>query len=120
MTCIAPLVLHAATPAQLPEQRTLNQLVRSVTIHKTGCIAPVTFIHTPRGFRSCLRKPNVRSDKPTPTCKLSFPEHQYDVVVIDTAVNFLPLADRNKRTLRWALATLHDMANFPLAVLILN
>jgi hypothetical protein len=52
--------------------------------------------------------------------ELCFPESAYDLVVIDTAVSFLPLAERNKRTLRWAISTLHDIANFPTAVLVLN
>ncbi|MBI3823761.1 MAG: AAA family ATPase [Planctomycetes bacterium] len=52
--------------------------------------------------------------------ELNFPDYKYDLVVIDSAVNFLPLADRNKRTLRWAISTLRDMADFPVAVLILN
>jgi hypothetical protein len=52
--------------------------------------------------------------------ELCFPDGPYDLVVIDTAVSFLPLVDRNKRTLRWALATLHDIASFPVAVLVLN
>jgi hypothetical protein len=52
--------------------------------------------------------------------ELCFPDSAYDLVVIDTAVSFLPLADRNKQTLRWALSTLTDIANLPVAVLILN
>jgi hypothetical protein len=43
-----------------------------------------------------------------------------DLVVIDTAVAFLPLSERNKRTLHWLLADLRRMANIPVAVLILN
>lgn len=51
---------------------------------------------------------------------LCFPDPNYDILVIDTAVNFLPLTDRNKRTLRWAISTLCDFAQIPLAVLVLN
>jgi hypothetical protein len=52
--------------------------------------------------------------------ELCFPEPVFDLIVIDTAVNFLPLVDRNKRTLRWALATLGQIAGLPAAVLVLN
>jgi hypothetical protein len=41
-------------------------------------------------------------------------------VVIDSAVTFLPLDDRNKRTLRWALAQLRDFRDDPIGFLILN
>jgi hypothetical protein len=44
----------------------------------------------------------------------------YDLLVIDTAVAFLPLADRNKRTLRWVLSDLSMMAGNPAGVIILN
>jgi hypothetical protein len=53
-------------------------------------------------------------------CTLSFPEVSFDLLVIDTAVSFLPLADRNRRVLRWALSQLTLVASFPAAVLILN
>src|SRR4029077_2054598 len=53
-------------------------------------------------------------------CDLSLPERKFDLLVIDTAVSFMPLADRNKRTLRWALAQLSLVASFPAGVLILN
>jgi hypothetical protein len=48
-------------------------------------------------------------------CELSLPEPKFDLLVIDTAVSFMPLADRNKRTLRWALAKLSLVAGFPRA-----
>jgi hypothetical protein len=41
-------------------------------------------------------------------------------LVIDTAVSFVPLADRNKRTLRWSLSQLTMIADTPAAVWILN
>ena len=52
--------------------------------------------------------------------ELSFREDPFDLLVIDTAVRFLPLGDRNKKTLRWALAQLSLVAGFPVGVLILN
>jgi hypothetical protein len=52
-------------------------------------------------------------------CELSFPEPKFDLLVIDTATTFMPLADRNKRTLRWALSTL-GLVTDTAAVLILN
>jgi hypothetical protein len=42
------------------------------------------------------------------------------LLVIDTAVSFMPLADRNKRVLRWALGQLSLVANSPAGVLVLN
>jgi hypothetical protein len=51
--------------------------------------------------------------------ELSFPEPTFDLLVIDTATSFMPLADRNKRTLRWALSTL-KLVTGSAAVLILN
>ena len=51
--------------------------------------------------------------------ELSFPEPKFDLLVIDTATSFMPLADRNKRTLRWALSTL-NLVTGSAAVLILN
>ncbi len=53
-------------------------------------------------------------------CTLSFRDDPFDLLVIDTAVSFLPLADRNKRTLRWALEQLRFVAEFPAGVLVLN
>jgi hypothetical protein len=44
----------------------------------------------------------------------------FDLLVIDTAVSFMPLADRNKRVLRWALGQLSLVVNSPAGVLILN
>jgi hypothetical protein len=51
--------------------------------------------------------------------ELSFAEPKFDLLVIDTATSFMPLADRNKRTLRWALSTLGLVIDTA-AVLILN
>lgn len=51
---------------------------------------------------------------------LSFRDDPFDLLVIDTAVNFLPLADRNQRTLRWSLAQLSLVARTPAGVLLLN
>jgi len=53
-------------------------------------------------------------------CDLSLPERLFDLLVIDTAMSFMPLADRNKRTLRWALNELSLVGNFPAGILILN
>ena len=55
----------------------------------------------------------------TDVCELVFDDNPSNLVVIDTAVSFIPLADRNKRTLRWALSTLRLVAE-QAAVLILN
>jgi hypothetical protein len=52
--------------------------------------------------------------------ELSFQDNPFDLLVIDTAMNFLPLADRNKRTLRWALSELGLVARLPAGVLVLN
>jgi hypothetical protein len=43
-----------------------------------------------------------------------------DLLVVDTAVNFMPIAGRNARILRWAIAELSLVARIPAAVLILN
>jgi hypothetical protein len=51
---------------------------------------------------------------------LSFRDDVFDLLVIDTAVKFMPLASRNKRTLGWALSELSMVASFPAGVLILN
>ena len=47
-------------------------------------------------------------------------EDTFDLLVIDTAVRFLPLGERNKKTVAWALAQLALVAGFPAGVLILN
>ena len=52
--------------------------------------------------------------------ELSFRDDPFDLLVIDTAVRFLPLRERNKKTLMWALAQLSLVADFPAGVLILN
>ena len=44
----------------------------------------------------------------------------FDLLVIDTAVSFLPLAQRNRRPLQDALATLNDLTKIPLGVLLIN
>jgi hypothetical protein len=51
---------------------------------------------------------------------LSFREHAFDLLVIDTAVSFLPLADRNPRRRRWALSELGLVSRMPAGVLVLN
>jgi hypothetical protein len=51
---------------------------------------------------------------------LHFRGDPFDLLVIDTAVHFLPLGERNKKTQGWALAELSMVADFPAAVLILN
>lgn len=50
----------------------------------------------------------------------SFDEVVFDLLVIDTAVSFLPLAERNRQTLRWALSGLRELTTLPLAVLLVN
>jgi hypothetical protein len=52
--------------------------------------------------------------------ELSLRDDPFDLLVIDTAVRFLPLGERNKKTLRWALAQLSLVAELPAGVLILN
>jgi hypothetical protein len=52
--------------------------------------------------------------------QLSYRDDPFDLLVIDTAVRFLPLNERNKKTLAWALAQLSLVAGFPAGVLILN
>src|SRR5207244_325339 len=47
---------------------------------------------------------------------LSAQANPFDLLVIDTAVNFIPLNDRNKRTLRWALELLTMVAGLPAGV----
>jgi hypothetical protein len=53
-------------------------------------------------------------------CNLSFRDDAFDLLVIDTAVSFLPLAERNARLRRWAIAQLGFVASFPTGVLLLN
>ena len=53
-------------------------------------------------------------------CTLSLRNDPFDLLVIDTAANFLPLADRNARIRRWAISQLGLVATFPASVLILN
>jgi hypothetical protein len=52
--------------------------------------------------------------------KLSFRDDPFDLLVIDTAVRFLPLSERNKKIRAWALAQLSFVADLPAAVLVLN
>jgi hypothetical protein len=52
--------------------------------------------------------------------KLSFQEDPFDLLVIDTAVRFLPLGGRNKTTRDWALEQLSLVVGFPAGVFILN
>jgi hypothetical protein len=52
--------------------------------------------------------------------ELEFRDNPFDLLVIDTAVRFLPLTERNKKTLAWALAQLSLVADGPVGVLILN
>lgn len=52
--------------------------------------------------------------------KLSFRDDAFDLLVIDTAVHFLPLGERNKKTRTWALAQLSLVAGTPAGVLVLN
>ena len=52
--------------------------------------------------------------------ELSFNDDGPDLVVIDTAATFLPLGDRNKRTLRWSLSQLSLVSRLPAGVLVLN
>lgn len=52
--------------------------------------------------------------------ELSFRDDPFDLLVIDTAVRFLPLGERNEKARAWALAQLSLVADFPAGVLILN
>jgi hypothetical protein len=52
--------------------------------------------------------------------RLSFRDDPFDLLVVDTAVRFLPLGERNKKTRAWALAQLSLVARLPAGVLILN
>jgi hypothetical protein len=47
-------------------------------------------------------------------------EDPFDLVVIDTAMSFLPLNDRNRKAQRWALGQLRRLTGLPTAFLILN
>lgn len=47
-------------------------------------------------------------------------EDPYNLLVIDTASRFLPLASRNKNTLANALAHVKDLLGLPMAVLLIN
>src|SRR5207302_224940 len=49
-------------------------------------------------------------------CELSGQENPFNLLVIDTAVNFLPLAQRNPRLVRWAIAELSLVTGFPAGV----
>lgn len=51
---------------------------------------------------------------------LNLDDGAFDLLVIDTAVAFLPLAYRNARVLRWGLCQLSYVAARPAAVLVLN
>jgi hypothetical protein len=51
---------------------------------------------------------------------LSAEDDPFDLFVIDTAVTFMPLAHRNKRVLRWALAQLRLVADSPAGILVIN
>jgi hypothetical protein len=78
---------------------------------------PDLFFHTPTGDTpSRGRWKRFIDDLLT----LSFREDCFDLLVIDTAVRFLPLGERNKKTLGWALAQLSLVAGSPAGVLILN
>jgi hypothetical protein len=52
--------------------------------------------------------------------ELSYRPDPFDLLVIDTAVRFLPLGERNRKTLAWALAQLSLVAGLPAGVLVLN
>jgi len=51
---------------------------------------------------------------------LEFRDDCFDLLVVDTATKFMPLADRNQRKVDWCLSQLSLVADFPAAVLILN
>jgi hypothetical protein len=51
---------------------------------------------------------------------LLFRDDHFTLLVIDTAVRFLPLRERNRKTLGWALAQLSLVADDPVGVLVLN
>ncbi len=74
------------------------------------------FHHPPSGCPSRGRWKRFIDDLLT----LSFRDNPFDLLVIDTAVAFLPTADRNARLRRWALSELRLVAGFPAGVLLLN
>jgi hypothetical protein len=51
---------------------------------------------------------------------LDLPEDPYELLVIDTAMSFLPAAQNNTRALRWALHELRVVAGRPAGVLLLH
>lgn len=53
-------------------------------------------------------------------CDLESEQLRFDLLVIDTAVHFMPLSSRNQQTLRWVFATLKRIAQYPAGVLIIN
>jgi hypothetical protein len=52
--------------------------------------------------------------------ELSYRPDPFDLLVIDTAVHFLPLGGRNRKLLQWVLAQLSLVAGLPAGVLVLN
>jgi hypothetical protein len=52
--------------------------------------------------------------------ELSYRQDPFDLLVIDTAVRFLPLGGRNNKVLQWVLAQLSLVAGLPAGVLVLN
>ena len=113
-------------------QPTLNRPLRPVYDRADGLHCACEFhSHTAepahaRGGRPAHRSEQRRRGKPAAiTCQddlltLSFREDCFDLLVIDTAVRFPPLGERNKKTLGWALAQLSLVAGSPAGVLILN
>jgi hypothetical protein len=78
---------------------------------------PDLLFHTPIGDRpSRGRWQRFMGD----LAELAFREDPFDLLVIDTAVRFLPLGERNRKTLAWALAQLSLVADSPAGVFLLN
>jgi hypothetical protein len=78
---------------------------------------PDLLFHTPVGDRPSRGRWKRFIDD---LVELSFRDDPFELLVIDTAVRFLPRNERNRKTLAWALAQLALVADAPAGVLILN
>jgi hypothetical protein len=76
----------------------------------------LTFLH-PNGDNPTRRHWNRTVND---VCEVLEREEGFDLLVIDTAVSFLPLADRNKRNLQWSIGQLGFLTKLPTTVLVLN
>ena len=80
-------------------------------------LGPDLLFHTPAGDNPSRGRWKRLIDD---LLELSFRDDPFDLLVIDTAVRFLPLGERNKKTVAWALAQLSLVADDPVGVLVLN